>query len=613
MRYVFACVLLLGALTVGAVTTAQNSTPIPIVTNTPRGVPALPELATNTPRPPTATPRTPADFNVFALRLWSSADGVQLAEDQLRLLNETGSRDAALTARLAVYELSVRYPDALRNEANQERLLPLMLSAPRGTVDMRPVVRRYVERIVSENPDTVNPERPASYTVGAFRVDVTPLNASPLTETEVMLAVRTPPDAPPDERLYDDVVLARYTEANALAIYPATPDYPAAPFNSVQAVALAQMGDLNGDGADEIAVAVQYRDQLNDDLYVYGVRGDRAVELTVPDERMRFGGTPTWDAGAIQLNEQIPQAGSFWGCAQQQAVTWAWGNNVFVPQLGAMSDGEGLACDLDAMGNLFAQAPTDALTSIEFAYEPDAATPDFAARVELVAAVLHLLNAQPESAVVRASAVIQAEANNTRTAQAEALLAAVGENRPPLAVCADYDGDLCQLDAVVGRLLSEPFSEDSDVEAQLEARGLPVQQVITLEEVGRRSRPAAQLALGDGSVWVVLSPSGDGRVATVTEPPPGFAPPPPAPMQTTVTANLLPLLLTSDDRTPVVTALDTLEADVGALPPELGFLRAFANDLSGNRQVARRQYFDLWQSDPDGVWGQFAARHLERR
>ncbi|MEM6529672.1 MAG: hypothetical protein AAF653_15340, partial [Chloroflexota bacterium] len=103
--------------------------------------------------------------------------------------------------------------------------------------------------------------------------------------------------------------------------------------------------------------------------------------------------------------------------------------------------------------------------------------------------------------------------------------------------------------------------------------------------------------------------------AEVIDPPEGVETEIIAPASTIDRDNMLFLLFESDDRTAVITALDSLEANpaLATLPPDLQFLRAMANDFAGNRQIARQQYYDLWQSDVGGVWGQFAARHLERR
>lgn len=608
--------VLLGALLLmAAAVAAQEQTPIPIATNTPRA--PLGVLATNTPPPPTATPRTPGGFDSYALRLWTPADIVLLAEDMLRQLNENPTPDTELIVRLALYELETRFPAVLAREGVQERLLSPALSAPRGTVDMRPIVRPYIARLVSENRDLFDEERAVTYSVGEFTVGVQPINATPLSDTDVLLTITSQePDGSPPR--YQDVVVGRFS-VDGLAILPAAPDYPAAPFNAnaIEAVELLRVGDLNNDGADEFAAAVTRTDIPDRAMVIYAVRGDTAFGLAAPGTTIRFSGAPQWGDAAFTVTQLQAQPESFWGCAAQQPVTWTWGANVFFPDEGASSvRASDLACQLDALGNVFALPPGDAIAEIEALFAAaDAVNADLQARADLILAMLYLLNAQPEPAAILAGQVA-ASADAPRAEQARAVLRGIGSsNVTPLEICGAIEllppDVVCDVAAVTARLLAEPFSADTDILVQLAGRGIPAERLETLQTIGRRDRLGAYVPLGEGGIWIAFNETDNGYTAEIIETPPRFVTPeatPPSPA--TLTRNLAALLFRENDRTGVVTAIDSLDV---ALAPDVRFIRAFANDLAGNRDIARRQYYDLWAADPDGVWGQFAARHLERR
>ncbi|MEM6283725.1 MAG: hypothetical protein AAF787_16155 [Chloroflexota bacterium] len=575
---------------------AQDPTPAPL------------NLATNTPRP-----ATPAAVDQYALRLWSSADLVRLLDDQLRQLEINEGDAATFTAQLALYELEERFPATFDDADTQERLLPLLLNAPPGAVDARPIVRPYVARLMTRNRDVFLPSLTATYNVGAFEVIAQPVAATPLSDNDVILRINDTNSG------YQDVVFGRFTETD-VTVLPASPDYPAAPFNDATAVELLRVDDINGNGSEEFAVAITREGRLNREVYVYGVRGDEAFELTIPPEQMLATGAPQWEDGQFIVTERRLQADSFWRCAEQRRVLWAWGNNTFFPQpQSVFTAGDALACQLDAQGNVFTLAPAESITRLEpliAGEEPD----DTVTRVNMVLAMLHLLNGQPNEAVQYATVVIENTPDGSaRAAQAQELLAAVGQQDiSPLTVCSALTLSepyaVCDVEAVTARVLADPFNTTEPIDAQLDARRIPHGQVITLQQVGRRSRPAAFLLLGEG-LWIAFNEADGSYTAEVIDPPEGVETEIIAPASTIDRDNMLFLLFESDDRTAVITALDSLEANpaLATLPPDLQFLRAMANDFAGNRQIARQQYYDLWQSDVGGVWGQFAARHLERR
>jgi len=596
---------------------AQQPTPSP-VTLVPQATSPVGVLATNTPRPPTATPNTPDLIDMYALRLWTPDDLVGLLEAQLADLVETGSPDAALAARLALYELVQRYPSALDRESAQARLLPLLLRAPRGSVDMRPVVYPYLERLITDNRTLFDPEIAASYTVGHFTVSVQPVNATPQGNSDVILIVTNGETS--GTPFYESVIFGRFSP-ESFAVIPARPDYPAAPIGDITGVRLMRVGDLNADRAEEIAVAVTRAGALNQTLQLYAVRTDAAYALTT--ENVNFTGLPVWAAPNFTVNELHYREASFWGCAEQQSVTWMWGNNVYYPQRdnGAAVPVASLACRLDEIGNLFDRPPGQALAQLTPLIDgaDPAAEPDTLARAHLLAAMLHALDGQPALAATRATRAFDfVPKDSPRWTQAQTLLRSLNAN--PLVACSQVSvttpDPLCDVDAVVTRLLAAPFALNDDLAEQLRARQLPVERVIMLEALGRRARPAAHLPLGDG-IWLAFNVTENTYTVEFIPPPPGFAPPPPPPPPRVAALNetIIARLFGAGDRTAVVTAIDSLEANptYTSLALDLRFVRALANDLAGNRQVARQQYYDLWANDPDSVWGRLAARHLERR
>lgn len=548
-----------------------------------------------------------------------------LLENQLNTLITNPSDDIALTVQMLTYELTYRFPQAFNDAGVQSRLIPLMLQAPRGTVNMQAIVHPYISRVMSQNAAAFDPTRIGMYTVGAFSVNLQPIRTTPQNTTrDVVMSITAPANAVGDAVRYQAFVVAR-EQNGQYQILDGVPSYPSAPLNDADSITLQRVGDLNLDGVEEFAVSVNYRNGLNNDLFIYAVRGDEAFVLNRLDEPMRFSSIASWPTGgnSFTVTEQRRADDSYWGCVEQQGITWTWGANVFRPSADALgfTRGVSLGCQLDALGDVFALPPFEAISRIENARNTYPATDaDMPLRALLVEAALHHLNGQPDLAISKASLVIQqAGAGSSRIAQAETLLAAIGRpDLSPLQVCGVMDStapdSVCDVSSVVMRTLTErPLLAGQDVSVQLTQRGLPVAQFFTHVELGRADRPAVGLNLGDG-VWLAFAANPNDPTTLLPEP-----------IESRMTLNngdlsivpartlTEPVLnrLYASDFSGVRASLET--AQDGGLTPEASFVLALAYDLSGDRNAARTTYYRLWDTAPDTVWGRLAARHLERR
>ncbi|MCA9916077.1 MAG: hypothetical protein KC496_22130, partial [Anaerolineae bacterium] len=134
---------------------ATNTAAAPVVAS-PTTAPMMQDFATNTPSGepteiPSPTPLGPAQaaFN-YSLRIWVQADLVDLVYQQILALQpEDAAAQRAL--QMTLYELERRFPDAPRDMAQRQRIIEAMLAAPIGSIDMRGMVRPYIQAAVNEH------------------------------------------------------------------------------------------------------------------------------------------------------------------------------------------------------------------------------------------------------------------------------------------------------------------------------------------------------------------------------------------------------------------------------------------------------------------------------
>jgi len=627
-------------------------------------LPPLPPLATNTPRPtvtaPTALPPTipPASLESqqgviaatatvgitsletlpnatpvptvapviteperYTLRLWTDMPLVDLLEAQLQALVDAPSPDRALAVRLTVYELERRFPAAFRRADVQARLVPLALSVPVGSIDARPIMRAYVQTALNAVPSALNPAATSGISLRYASVIVQPINAPAGGDPELLLTIYAPGNVAEADIRYREFAVGRVNNGNFRLLNSTDPLPPAAPSPDFAALELLAVGDLNADGADEIALAALPVGETASSIYIYGVRENALQELTQPGTRIRAAGAVRFDPNTGSLTVDAPGTpNGFWGGTPVQTTVWSWGANQYNPvPSGVFRAADSLACRLDNIGNPYTLPIADAIAQISPLFS--SATPqdaDTLAHAQLTVALLHILNGTPPFATPLITQALQSvSVDSPRTAQARQLLDAVQRGQAPtLSACTDFAAPaplgLCDLNTLITRLLNTaPDPVGQDVGAVLAARQIPVAQALMLQSVGRLERPVVEIGVGEG-VWVEFV-ARDGQPqfynATIIPNPTG-SPIPEAAQPFSIRA-LLPRLLDEDNASAVIRAV--LGEPTESLPLDVRYLLAFSYDLSGAREQARVAYLALIEADSGGVWGDLALSHLERR
>lgn len=584
------------------------------------GAPSPPAFATNTPLPGAFAPPD-APLERYALRLWDERALSNLLLSQVRALRlPDGERQLAI--RLLQNELQRRFPGApARPEARLE-LLNAMLLAPRGSVDLRPVARPYVEYILNQERPSFAGSQALDY--AGFTLRITPLRLDNDARADALIHIQYPTGDDPSP-LYVDYVLARVDETGVYRVL-AAPESPAAPFDTTRSVTLERLGDLNGDGLDEVALSVERSDAVNRELLIYGYRGGAAVSLAQPGERILYGAIRDWPLSGTTLTlREYRVESAAWQCLGERDVTWAWVSNFYrrAAPPGNFSFQNRLGCLLYGAEPIFTLPISEAISLIEGLLplaEPEDAYS--AARAGMMLAMLRLLNNDISGALQSVNQLAaQAEPGSWLAGQARAFQDAAAESgMTPLRLCArlqqaDEHG-ACDVNQLLARLFVEqPLRRDEPIEAQLSRLGLSILDQVTLTAVGRLDRQAVRFDLG-GDDWWAFAPLGrETYTAEKISAPPGYAragaptlllvPPPAA----------LSALLTANDPAAALNALDTLALGNPGVPLALSarYMQALSYDLLGDRTAARRAYYELWRDAASSVWGQLAAAHLERR
>jgi hypothetical protein len=133
-------------------------------------------FVTNTPAgPDPLAVSADAPIEQYAMRLWTEGDLIETLASQIRHLN-SGDLNQADAIRLTQYELQRRFPGAPHNAAQREQLLNLMTNAPRGTVDMRSVVRPAILDALNQRLGDIAPNAENTLTIDNFLVQTSPVN-----------------------------------------------------------------------------------------------------------------------------------------------------------------------------------------------------------------------------------------------------------------------------------------------------------------------------------------------------------------------------------------------------------------------------------------------------
>ncbi|MBZ0301360.1 MAG: hypothetical protein K8J31_16555, partial [Anaerolineae bacterium] len=470
--------------------------------------PRPPLFATNTPPAPLAVISTPSvPINRFVLRPWQAGDLVEVLYTRVRQLTP-GAIEMENAIALTQYELTRRFPRALQDAKVRQRLLPAMLAAPIGSIDLRSVARPFIEALV--NQQAAAPLIP--FEDAGFQVDVLPANLDGIAPEDAVLHVYAADAA--GSPVYDDYVPVIGSASGPYRVLD-SPDLPASPLDSVAALELMGVGDFNRDGLDELAIALD-DGALNRELRVLGWRGGSLVSLVEPGKVIRYGEIVTWMAGGSDLEVKVyREESAAWQCLGEQAVTWRWSANFFRP----VPDADGYFfqntanCLFYGAEPLYAQPIDEARATIGDILPFVTSEDDYAAqRTQVIQAMLAVFDGDVGSALALALDLdSRAEPGSWLAQQTGAFISALNETDvKPLAVCASLieasPHGACNIDDALARLFDEqPLVRDRPIDEQLLELGITVQNQQTVSTVGRADRQVVRFNLA-GEHWWAFAP-----------------------------------------------------------------------------------------------------------
>jgi hypothetical protein len=601
---------------------ALAQTTSPFATNTP--VPSSAPFATNTPQPSLDSLLPSAPFERYALRQWTEA---QLIDNLLAAIQavKPGDDDSKMAVRLLQHELEHRFPGAPRDTGIRAQLVDAMLAAPRGSVDMRPFIRPYIEAALNEVRPALSQMN--TFEFDGFNITIMSADLDGDDRPDAVIQTRYPAlTANPDERLYQDFVAARLDESGNYHILEADPLFPAAPLDNLQTVTLERLGDMNQDGIDEIALSLD-RGDVNQELMIFGWRGGRIISLVEPGARIFFGEIADWplNASTLTIREYRVESPA-WGCLGEREIPWSWNYNFFRPpaETESFTFQNRIGCLLYGSEPLFEQPLDEAIRTIE-TIVPLAEAGDESAvqRAAVTLAMLRLLNGDIDEALDQVRGLEASAQPDTWLADQTGifLVQAAQSSVTPIQLCAALQTastyGACNVEQVLTRLFQEqPLSRDQSIESQLGQLGITVLDTRTISEIGRLNREAVHFNLGSDQWWAFAPLAEDTYTAEKIAPPAGHQPPAaPLPAVIQPPENAYATLLVNAAPAGTLNMLDNAMRDnPGAdLSPSARFLQALCYDLLGDRANARAAYFALWTDAPASLWGQLAAAHLEQR
>lgn len=607
---------------IGITMAQEPSAPPTFATNTPPAV--LPGFATNTPQVALESLLPVTSFDRYALRLWDEPTLTNILLEQVRQLRP-GDNDRKMAIRLLQHELQKRFPGAPRNLSVRQQLIEAMLAAPRGSVDMRAIIRPFIEY-------QLNQIRPSflgvsSFDYSGFNITIMSADLNGDVEMDAVIQTRYPILVNnPAEIRYQDFVMAQIDTNGAYRVLEADTIFPAAPLDDVQTVNMERLGDLNRDGLDELALSIK-SDAINQQLEIFGWRNNGIANFVVPGRILQFGGIADWPIGGDSLTiTEYRIESPAWNCLGERDITWRWQFNFFRPQ-GEASDFDfqnRLACQLYGSEPLFEQPLDQAINSIQNIL-PLAQPEDQPAvqRAAMTVAMLRILNGDISGAIDQVRGLqASAQSGTWLAGQTAAFLDAASQsNSTPLQLCAALQEantyGACDVDQVLTRLFTEqPLQRSAPIESQLANLGIDVIDVDTrtIAAVGRMNRQVVHFYLAGDHWWSFAPLQPDTYTAEKVEVPAAstlFIPPP----VVDPPAAAYRALLVDSDPTTTLNILENVirENAASSLASSGYFLQAVSYDLIGDRSNARRAYFNLWAADPRSLWGQLAAAHLEQR
>lgn len=585
-------------------------------------------FATNTPPPPDPLNiRIDGSMERYALRFWQEQALIDVLASLLNRLTRGENVDPA-AVQLTQYELLRRFPGAPTALDQQRRLLALMVNAPPGSVDFRPIARPYiVNALNAQNTSTAGR---TSMDVGGFMVELTPLNVNGDGTSDALAYVRYPAEVRAGRDIvYEDYFLLLGGGGGRYALPAGSDQLIAAPFGDVADISLGRIGDVNQNGLDELAVFID-RGEINQELRIYGWRNNGIINLVAPGEAILFGEIADWPLGQTTLTAVLHRVESErWNCLGRLNVEWSWSANFFrraplpITALNqSFTDVNTPGCRLHESEPVFARPAAEVISLLEGIVQANSdLTVPGVDRANVALAVAYLLDGHESIARARIEALIPlARDNPWLESQVAAYVNSAAGNFSPVEVCAALvaasPAGACDVDQVLTQLFAESvLTREQPLVPQLEALGLPVLESVTVAQAGRVNREVVRFNLAGASWWGFAPLTRTTYTAEIAPPPRGFEPAifPQAfvmPPQAAYTA-----LLVNGDAQAALSALENAARDNPGVPlsPAALYLRALSYDFLANRQNARQGYFRLWEGFPESPWGLLAGAHLERR
>jgi len=605
-------------------TTAPISTPLP--SETPMPTETLMPTATNLP----TLADGPQDLlDQYALRLWQLPDSVALLLERVNALSEDDD-DALLALRLFQYEVLQRFPNLVDDTQARLAILKAMVDAPRGTTDMRPFARQLVIDEINRRGALLN------FSIENFAVSVTSLNLNNDGVDDALVTIQYPATATTlDEMVYlDNMLVVQDVNSGNFARLAPNFDLPAYPFDTIQAYEIIAIGDVNRDNLDEVAIELTYENDVNKELFILGQRNNLAINLVSPDEALRYGEIVSWDWDDTTVLEPILDVRLYevatekpnWECENVAAIEWEFTGNFYRTIVDPLAPVEftyrdTLGCTLLQAEPLFNQDTVEAISTVESALETYA-TDTNRGRAQMVLAALYAIDGRLDAARTLAEDAQNSFPDDRWVMlQANGLLNSSQEmGVTGFAICEAMarfsPSPACGINDLLDRYLGfTVLTTDDELETQFTTIGLTVSEQVVISELGKADRTVIRFAFPNSGWWGFRAESDGTYTAERAETPDGFD------VETfplgfiEVPTSAFETLLVNQDPVNVINIIDNLERNNPDTPLDLSarYLRTLSHDLAGNRAVARAEYYELWSTNPEELWGKLAAQHLELR